>query len=260
MYTKTQLKEQLRALGIDARGTLLVHSSLRAIGAVAGGADAVLDALSEYMAEGLLIFPTHTWRQMGPSYTVFDAETEPSCVGALTELFRKRPGAIRSLHPTHSVAALGRDAAEYVSGEENARTPCPRSGCWGKLYDRRAQILFLGCTLKSNTFLHGVEEWNAIPNRLAREAAAFTVIAPGGARYAVPQYRHHADIPGGDVSAHYDKMEPAFARAGAISYGSFGDARCILGDAVRMADITAQFLQGNPRLFDDDTPLPENMD
>lgn len=105
--------------------TLLVHSSMKAIGPVEGGADAVLDAFSEYLAEGLLVLPTHTWAQINAEYNIFDVENEPSCVGLLTNLFRKRPGVVRSWHPTHSVAALGRDAREFASGEEQFDTPAP---------------------------------------------------------------------------------------------------------------------------------------
>ena len=158
MYTKSDLLRDLAAMNIDPNGTLLVHSSVKAVGAVEGGAEAILDALCDYMQNGLLILPTHTWRQMNETYTVFDSRTEPSCVGALTNLFMKRDGVVRSLHPTHSVAARGADAESYTAGEELTTTPCARNGCWGKLYDRRAQILFLGCSLKSNTYLHGVEE------------------------------------------------------------------------------------------------------
>lgn len=255
MYTAKQLTKQLIEMRIDPHGTLLVHSSMKAIGQVQGGADTVLDVLCDYMKDGLLVLPTHTWAQMGPDYTVFDAAKEPSCVGLLTNLFRVRAGVIRSLHPTHSVAALGKEAAAFTQGEEKTRTPCPRNGCWGKLYDRRATILFIGCTLKNNTFLHGVEEWCGTPNRLARTAQRFTVIDPSGKRYTVPQYRHHTENPVVDPSEHYDKMGPAFAAGGAIADGVFGDARCIVADAVKMADITTPYLKANPHLFDDDAPL-----
>lgn len=255
MYTKTDLMNHLSALSIDPRGTLLVHSSMKAIGEVEGGADTVLDALTEYMKDGLLILPTHTWRQMSASYTVFDSRTEPSCVGLLTNLFLKRDGVVRSLHPTHSVAAVGRDAKSYTAGEELTRTPCPRNGCWGKLYDRKATILFIGCSLKSNTYLHGVEEWIDTPNRLHPNAQDFTVIDADGRAFTVPQYRHHTSDPVVDPSEHYDKMEPLFAAQGAVSYGIFGDAACIVGDAVKMADLTIPCLQRDPHLFDDDTPI-----
>lgn len=252
MYTKQHLLEHLAALGVNQHGTLLVHSSMKAIGDVEGGADTVLDALCEYMQNGLLILPTHTWRQMNETYTVFDSRTEPSCVGVLTNLFMKRDGVVRSLHPTHSVAALGDDAETYTAGEEFTRTPCPRDGCWGKLYDRKAQILFLGCSLKSNTYLHGVEEWIDTPNRLKATAQDFTVIDRDGVSYTVPQYRHHTENPVVDPSEHYDKMEPIFVMGGALTYGTFGDAKCIVGDAVKMADLTIPYLQRDPHLFDDD--------
>lgn len=255
MYSKNDLKEHLRAMGIDPHGTLLVHSSLKAIGEVDGGADTVLDALCEYMADGLLVLPTHTWRQMNETYTVFDSRTEPSCVGFLTNLFMRRKGAVRSLHPTHSVAAIGADAASYISGEEHTQTPCPRNGCWGKLYDRKAQILFIGCSLKSNTYLHGVEEWVDTPNRLKPTPQDFTVIDRNGNEHVVTQYRHYTSDPVVDPSEHYDKMEPIFVREGAVTYGRFGDARCILGDAVKMADLTIPYLTADPHLFDDDTPI-----
>ena len=253
MYTKDDLMRGLKEMNIDPRGTLLVHSSMKAIGPVEGGADAVLDALSEYMKDGLLVLPTHTWATVKDERNVFDVLREPSCVGILPELFRKRPGVVRSLHPTHSVAALGREAEDYVSGEEYARTPCARRGCWGKLYDRGASILFLGCRLTSNTFLHGVEEWNHIPNRLNPQAEEYFTVTPDGTRYRIPQYRHNASHP----SRFYDKMEPAFLEGGAIRYGMLGDAKCVLGDAAQMAEITTRWLLGNVHLFDDATPLSE---
>ena len=47
-------------MNIDQNGTIIVHSSMKSIGEVEGGADTVLDAFSEYMKDGLLVFPTHT--------------------------------------------------------------------------------------------------------------------------------------------------------------------------------------------------------
>ncbi len=255
MYAKSDLLNNLKDMHIDPCGTLLVHSSMKAIGEVEGGADTVLDALTEYMKDGLLVLPTHTWRQMNKTYTVFDSRTEPSCVGLLTNLFLKRDGVIRSLHPTHSVAAIGRDAESYTSGEETTRTPCSRNGCWGKLYDRKAQILFLGCSLKSNTYLHGVEEWVDTPNRLDPESQDFTVIDRDGKTHIVPQFRHCTIDPVVDPSEHYDKMEPIFQEGGAVTYGVFGDARCIIGDAVKMADLTIPYLKDDPHIFDDDNPI-----
>ena len=250
MYTKKDLMGNMAEMGIDPKGTLLVHSSMKAIGPVEGGADTVLDAMIEYMKDGLLILPTHTWRQIGLQNPVFNAATEPSCVGLLTNMFMKRPGVVRSLHPTHSVAAIGADAAEYVKGEEKATTPCPRNGCWGRLYDRRAQILMLGVKLNRYTYLHSVEEWADIPNRLTIDPHLLYTVLPDGQVVAVPQHRHS-----GANSEYFVKVDEIFAQRGAMKLGRFGDAECRLCDAVRTADLTLELLREDMNLFGTPDPL-----
>jgi aminoglycoside 3-N-acetyltransferase len=61
MYKEQDLVKHLKELGINENGTLLVHSSMKSIGNVEGGGDTVLDALSEYMKNGFLVLPTHTY-------------------------------------------------------------------------------------------------------------------------------------------------------------------------------------------------------
>ncbi len=115
MHTKRKPDVDLARLGIDPRGTLFVHS-YKSIGDVEGRADTVLDALMEYMKDGLLALPTHTWNNVNLQNPVMDVLYTPVCVGILPELFRKRAGVRRSLHPTHSVAAIGRGAGRVPRG------------------------------------------------------------------------------------------------------------------------------------------------
>lgn len=56
MYTKEDLKEYLKAMGLTGKETILVHSSMKSIGEVEGRADTVLDALIEYFKDGLYCF------------------------------------------------------------------------------------------------------------------------------------------------------------------------------------------------------------
>ena len=79
-------------------------------------------------------------------------------MGLLTELFRRTPGVIRSVHPTHSVAVWGADAAALVAGHVHAKTPCGVGSPYARLIDRDGKILFLGCDVKVMTFFHTVEE------------------------------------------------------------------------------------------------------
>jgi aminoglycoside 3-N-acetyltransferase len=257
MYTKNDILKAIENLGVKPEDTLLIHSSMKAVGEVEGGAETVLNAFIEYLKDGLLIFPTHTWSKENNKDNIFNVSIEPSCVGILPNLFMKRPGVLRSLHATHSVGVIGKDAKSFIEGEESCNTPAPREGCWGKLYDRRAKILFLGCSLKKNTFLHGVEEWSSIPNRLSEEPQQYKIVTAEGDIIDQPMHRHHSTV--GDVSFNYDKMLEPFLYKKIAVKGFIGDAESVLCDAVGMADLVTLLLKQNPDLFADSLPVPAEL-
>lgn len=189
MHTKNTLLKDIEKAGIKHDGTLIIHSSMKSLGQVEGGAKTVLDAFIEYMKEGLLLFPTHSWSEKNLKDGIYNPKTEPSCVGLLPNLFMKRIGAVRSMHPTHSVTAMGSRAKEYTMRDNNnISTPCPRHGCFGGLYDENAQLLFLGTTFTSNTFIHAVEEWLDIPNRISAKSKQIKILNQDGSFREVDFY------------------------------------------------------------------------
>lgn len=256
IFTKAHLKDHLRHLNLKPNNTVLIHSSMKAIGKIEGGAETVIDAIIEYFSDGLLILPTHTWKHVGEADFVFNPNTSPSCVGVLTNLFMKRDGVVRSLHPTHSVGAIGKIAHEYIQGEEQFNTPCPRNGCWGKLYDLNAKILFIGCSLKRNTIIHGVEEWNNIPNRLSPDPVEFKIDSGNGDIHTQLYHKHQSPVE--DISSNYDKLEPALLKHGIATLGYFGNAKTYVCDAAKMVDLTSELLKNNQDLFLDAKPIPTN--
>lgn len=254
MYTKEDLKRHLAEMNFFPWDTVLVHSSMKSIGEVEGGADTVLDAFCEYFCDGLLIFPTHTWATINEKHYIYDPDKEPSCVGLLTNMFMKREGVVRSLHPTHSVAVLGQRAKEFIEGEENATTPCPRNGCWGRLIEERAKILFLGCPLTKFTFVHGPEEWLDIPDRLA-PAIDLKIKMPDGTYHDSSFHKHQCSF--GNVSDNFGKLTEPLLSKGIAQKGKFGDADCIIADAARSSDFVMRLLQTDPEIFNDPDPIPE---
>ncbi|OKP97114.1 AAC(3) family N-acetyltransferase [Paenibacillus sp. P46E] len=253
IHTQISLMEQLKGMGIDPQGTLLVHSSLKSIGEVQGGADTVLDALSAYMQPGLLVLPTHTWSYIHADNPRFSVQESPSCVGILPELFRRRADVIRSWHPTHSVAALGKDAAAFTAGDERWDTPCARGSVYGKLLDRQADIMLLGVDLRRNTFIHGIEEWLDIPGRMTDEPEQLYTVTPGGEELPVPSRRHC----GLSWSQHFWKVERVLEQGGALRRGRFGDAPVMICGTVATTDILSRMLRSNPDLFSDNEPLDD---
>ena len=94
-------------------------------------------------------------RSYGP---VFDARHTVSRMGLITEVLRRAPGVVRSVHPTHSVAVWGSRADTIIAGHELAETPCGRLTPYGKLLDYDGKILLAGVPPSTMTFCYFVAE------------------------------------------------------------------------------------------------------
>ncbi|MBO5761118.1 MAG: AAC(3) family N-acetyltransferase [Lentisphaeria bacterium] len=246
MHSYSSLKQDLIQLGLLPSDTVLVHSSMKSIGEVENGAETVLDVLMDHFEKtGLLVFPTLSYDIYGKKEKIFSPEKTPSVVGLLTEMFRKRDGVIRSLHPTHSVAAYGKDAVKFCSGHENFSTPCARKSPWGKLYDRNARILFIGTkSISCSTFFHAVEEFLPVPGMFEKDPYDLFLEKPDGSLFRIPSFRHH-----GHHNKYYSLAAPLLRENGALQEGKFGDAACFLLDARKSADLILALLKKTPLFF-----------
>lgn len=255
MYSKETLIKQLYELGIRRDDVLLVHSSMKSLGEVDGGAEMMLDILMDVVSNGMLVLPTHTWATMSNEHQIYDPEKEPACVGILPNLFLKRKGVRRSLHPTHSLAAYCKDlkrAEEFLSGEENFTTPCNRKGCYGKLYDMNAKILLLGVGLNRNTYMHGVEEWFGLTERLTQETLSLKIKikSEDGMDLLIPVQMHKHFKPDNiSISENYIKLKQPFLENGAMVEGYVGDAKSMLMSAKKVAEITTSYLKCDSDYF-----------
>lgn len=150
VVTTQDMVEGLRRIGLQEGDLVQVHSSLSAFGYVEGGPDAVVDALLQVVgSEGTVMMPTFNHGHAD----VFDIKTTPSTNGAITEALRKRPGAHRSMHPTHPYAAIGFLAEALIHGHLEAGTfaadsPLGRLAIWG------GHVLLLGVGMAANTAFH----------------------------------------------------------------------------------------------------------
>lgn len=129
--TMKRLVDDLRALGLGDGDVVLVHSSLSRLGWVEGGAETVIDALVEAVGPGgTVLFPTLTGtEQDGPQHPpVIELAATPCWTGTIPETARRRPEAIRSVHPTHSVSAIGARPHAYTTGHEASSTPARMCG------------------------------------------------------------------------------------------------------------------------------------
>lgn len=244
MTSREDIRVFLEKAGIEHNDTVLIHSSLRSIGQLDGGADMLIDAFTGYLDDGLFIIPSHTWDNVTKQNPFFNVRKTMPCIGALPCAAVKRADGVRSLHPTHSVVAFGKRAESYVVGEENSATPAPSGGCWARLYDERAKILLIGVGHDKNTYIHAVDEMLGIPNRLSSET--FTVIitdAHNNEFISPPFHTHYTKGLNCCCSEFYPNFKDAFEQSGAVTYSALGNAVVYICDAVRIKD-TLSYLWG----------------
>jgi aminoglycoside 3-N-acetyltransferase len=188
--TFAHIAHDLAAAGVRAGGPLLVHSSLRSLGHAPAGAETVVRGLLEALGpHGTLLMPALSYERVTSSQPVFDIRRTPGNVGAIPEHFRTRPGTLRSMHPTHSVCAVGRLAEPMLRDHRLDDTPVGPHSPFRLLPEYGGQILMLGCGLRPNTSLHGIEEL-VVPPYLYGEPLTYRLVDwAGEAREKV--YRRH---------------------------------------------------------------------
>jgi aminoglycoside 3-N-acetyltransferase len=235
--TKDELRRDLSALGLSAGDVVFFHSSLKSIGYVEGGADAVIDAFLEMLGpSGTLALPAlckYDWDRLGRdgAERAWDIHATPTFTGIIPETFRRRPGVLRSDNPTHSVTAFGAHALEITKDHRKAhggetavdrpiwasRGAFGEGSPWDKLYRLDAKCLLIGVDFSVCTLLHHVQ---------------------------VLLLEHHARAIGGNTAwpdLDFNRMGAKLEALGLVRIGRIGQApcrcigcRCLVDTSIRL--------------------------
>lgn len=233
MINRSDIARELRSLGLTTGDIVLLHSSLASLGQVEGGADAVVDAFLDVLgSDGTLVVPT------------FGAG-----LGVITHVVKSRPGAVSSVHPLASVAAIGRDAAELCRDHWRAELAHGEDTPYTRIADKDGYVCLLGVDQDRNTTLHTVEELLRLP--YLKETSQITFETPEG-----PVTKSWPFFPG----PHRDfiAVDAALTASGKMKVGRIGNAavrlirsRTLIGIAMDMGRKDPAFvLCDNPNCAD----------
>ncbi|MFC1443145.1 AAC(3) family N-acetyltransferase [Streptacidiphilus sp. N1-10] len=200
---RAALVADLRRLGLGRGATVLVQSSMRAVGPVRGGAETVAGALLEAIGpRGNLLVYTATvensltspfyregtagldeagrrrYQDAMPGFERRSTPCSPS-MGVLSEVVRRLPRARRSSHPKTSFAAVGPQAAALTARHPLHQHLGPDTPL-GRLYRGGGLGLLLGVGFDRFTPFHLAEY--LLPDRPTR-AYACKIGPPGQARW-----------------------------------------------------------------------------
>jgi aminoglycoside 3-N-acetyltransferase len=232
--TRGSLSADLRALGVNAGDTVIVHSSLSSLGWVNGGAVAVVQALCDAVTDaGDIVMPTHSnqnsdpadWRRppvpegwvetLRTTLPPFDPDLTPTThMGQIVEVFRRLPGALRSRHPVTSFAAWGRHA-ETLTGDHAYENCLGEGSPLAHVYDLDGKVLLMGVGYDRNTSFH-LAEYRVADT--ARRTLSLPV-ADGG-RVEWREFENISDID----DSWLREFGEAFEAGGRVTVGKIGSA------------------------------------
>lgn len=256
----------LKALGVKDGETVLVHSSLSGLGYIPGGADTVIDALKNAVgADGTFLAPAFARPyiafegEVNKTYIFRPYDTRPDgalrdktiSTGALPKAMVKRSDICRSGHSTHEWVAMGKNAEEMVSGHGFLDGPTGITSPLHKALKKKGSVIFFGCTLACNTFLHYLEDVETdIPK-------------PGVIKYIDEQGEPHTAIierqlPG-NRDFYYIPESKFYAEAVKRGLKIYGQP-CGIGTIYRMElenlyDVTHQMIQEDPYVTVGNNPI-----
>jgi aminoglycoside 3-N-acetyltransferase len=161
------IQEYLHRCGINRGDTVLVHSGLkRILQAHATTPQEVMQSFLEAVgSDGTLLFPLFNF-----DFTKgvpFDIRSTPSHMGALAEVARLHPDAVRSGHPIYSFAIIGRQAGRFEVDNFSGYGPDSPFAILRQL-DGKIGVLDLD-DQNSMTFYHHIEEMHRVPYRFHKE-------------------------------------------------------------------------------------------
>jgi aminoglycoside 3-N-acetyltransferase len=238
VLTAETFRKVLIEQGVNEQNDVMVHSSLSKLGYVEGGAETVVNVLTDLLGkQGNLLMPS--FPVIGFNYDfvktkpVLDVKNTASKMGIITEVFRLRPEVKRSMHPTDPVCVYGKDADWYVKDHFGQLTPYNANSPFKKLVDRKGKILLLGVKLETVTNFHTPED--AIPDFkypvYHQEEFELEVIDENGKQLKMRSKVHNPEM---SKRRRCNDMEEPFLKAGVMKKFNIGQAVCYLIDAAKM--------------------------
>jgi len=228
---------------VPSDATLVVHSAIGRLSRNGFRAEAMIEALLDYLSAGTLVMPTMTWRTVTPDRPIWDELATPSHTGVLTEIFRTRYATARSLHPTHSVAARGREAERLLARHHVDDTPVSANSPYGLMRGQPAYVLLIGLGLESCTAIHLPEETIApdIYLRPVEQTEVYQCRDRRGIAHQVRTRRHWR------LDRDFPKFGAPLARRGAMQAGVIDACPYAIVALKDLLDDVGAALKADPR-------------
>lgn len=246
--TRDEIADSLKSLDLAEGDVVLVHSAMRTLGHVEGGADTVVDALLEVIGDrGTLIAPTFTFKHEVEDDPLIDPANDPSEMGAITEAVRLRTDARRSIAYRHSFAAIGRRARVITEVDPGLSVFDLRS-TFGVMLALDTKVLFLGVNYSNSTSHHFAEWICEVPYRHTIDRQV-RVKRADGSIVPQPMVDYQPFSYGGSRHTDFNRLGQIQEDRGTVSIGSIGNSVVRLFSQRDLVDIAQEEAERNYNIF-----------
>lgn len=150
-------------LGLVKGDSLFIHSSTISLFFDFPFTKIITILLEIVGEEGTLLFPTSQLRVRAEDYLkddpIFDVRKTKTEMGFLPEYARRLRHSFRSLHPTNSVVAIGKNAQLLTNEHHKSIYPCGEQSPYYKIMEYNGKYIGIGVRPENTmTFIHTVED------------------------------------------------------------------------------------------------------
>ncbi|MEM7444767.1 MAG: aminoglycoside 3-N-acetyltransferase [Pseudomonadota bacterium] len=259
MLTRTDIRRDLTALGIQPGDSVMVHAAISKVGPVLGGPDTVIAALRDAVGpKGTLLGYADwgvdfdallddegrvpdAWRDHIP---VFDPAASRAARdnGVFPEFLRTTPGALRSGNPGASVVALGAKAKHFTAEHPlnygyGAGTPLAR------LVEEGGKVLMLGAPLDAMTLLHHAEHIAPVSGKRLRRYEAPLRNGDGVRWSMIEEFDTGEPVLDGLPAEYFGDIVEQYLDTGKGRRSKVGAADCVLVSAPEITEFGVAWLQ-----------------
>jgi aminoglycoside N3'-acetyltransferase len=240
LIERATLLRQMEALELDSYTPLMVHASLRKVGPIVGGADALLDCLLETLGPNgtlLMVLGADDEEPFDPLTSPVDEED----MGILAEIFRRRNGTKVNDHTAARYGAYGPRAIELLEPIPLHDYHGPRS-VLERFTEMGGAVLRLGANIDTVTLTHWAEYLAKVPNK--RRVRLRYVRADSGEQWieSLDDTYGIVDWEGGD---YFSQILLDFLAAGHAKIGPIGNCTAELFEAKPFVKFAVQWLESN---------------
>ena len=253
------MEKAIRSVGVDEGDIIFVHSSLSALGYVLGGPNTIVDILMKVVTDkGTILMPVYPFQgsmlEYFSSKPVFNVALDKSFMGAVTENFRNITEH-RSYHPSHSVAAWGKDAEWFIKEHHKDDSPFGENSPFYKAYAKKGKVLCIGSDIGQVTVYHIVEELVDFPKDVyLKEKYEAKVVTPNNTELSVVSKVHDPKAAENRIDNDKDTreyLEDIFSKNGFLKQNKLGKGKLSLLEINPMINFLIDGIESGNTIYGD---------